>query len=212
MSGSVELTPRHRDALLSLAEVTIATALTLGEVWLPDLRAISDSTLRRPAATFVTLTRDARLLGCIGTTEATRPLALAVAQYALAAAFADPRMPPIDHDDFIEMSVSVSVLSEPVEVPAQSFLEVADAVRPGIDGLVLRAPGHHATLLPSVWHQLPDVHGFLEALWQKAGLPAGSWSPGTRVLRYITEEFTSPGPRPPARFARSARGLTLQSA
>ena len=46
--------------------------------------------LRRPAPCFVTLHDGARLLGCIGTLDASRPLVAAVADRAQRAAFADP--------------------------------------------------------------------------------------------------------------------------
>ncbi|MEF8717776.1 MAG: AMMECR1 domain-containing protein [Candidatus Accumulibacter necessarius] len=43
--------------------------------------------LAEPGATFVTLTQNGQLRGCIGSLEAHRPLAIDVAENALAAAF-----------------------------------------------------------------------------------------------------------------------------
>ncbi|HXY94327.1 MAG TPA: AmmeMemoRadiSam system protein A [Acidimicrobiia bacterium] len=192
-----------RATVLEVAEETLAVALTSGRAQLPSPDEIRDARLWEPAATFVTLERGTQLLGCIGTLEAREPLAVSVARHALGAAFADPRVPPITHLDYVMMSIKVSVLSEPNLLAAESTREVSDAVRPGVDGLVLDAPGHHSTLLPSVWRHLPDVDGFLDALWAKAGLPRDVWLPGTRVLRYTTDEFGSPGPRAPASSAVS---------
>jgi AmmeMemoRadiSam system protein A len=198
-----QLDDAQRDTLLELAEDTLAVALAARQVRLPGPDAIPDPDLWEPAATFVTLERGIQLLGCIGTLEAHEPLAVSVARHALGAAFADPRVPPLTHADYVEMSIKVSVLSEPVPLAASSAREVAHAVEPGVDGLVLAAPGYSSTLLPSVWRQLREVDDFLDALWAKAGLPPGAWLPGTRVLRYTTDEFGSPGPRPPA-FERAA--------
>ena len=84
---------------------------------------IHDSVLRTHAASFVTLEREQRLLGCVGTLEACAPLAVGVAHQALGAAFADPRVPPIAVHDFVAMTVKVSVLSELTELPVGSVDE-----------------------------------------------------------------------------------------
>ena len=55
--------------------------------------------LAEPGATFVTLTRDGKLRGCIGSLEAWRPLAEDVRANARAAAFRDPRFPPLRPDE-----------------------------------------------------------------------------------------------------------------
>lgn len=188
------LDARHRRALLDLAQDAIRHALVTGRQQLPDPVDLHPE-LRAPAATFVTLERGSQLLGCIGTLQAVRPLAIDVAYNALSAAFADPRMPAVTTDDFVAMSIKISVLSPTEPIEALSPAELARAVRPGVDGLVLEAPGHRSTLLPSVWPRLTDVDEFLAVLWRKAGLEPGCWPPGTLVSRYTTEELGDPGPR-----------------
>ncbi len=49
------------------------------------------------------------------------------------------------------------------------------------------AQNRRATLLPSVWQQLPDPAEFLDALWRKAGLPRGYWSADLLVQRYVAQ-------------------------
>src|SRR5207253_1453842 len=49
--------------------------------------------LRQAGASFVTLTRDGVLRGCIGSLQAQRPLGTDVAENAVGAAFRDPRFP-----------------------------------------------------------------------------------------------------------------------
>jgi len=188
------LSDDDRRALLEIAVTAIAEALRTGQRWAPPVPGLP-AVLAAPGACFVTLRRDGRLLGCVGSLEARQPLAVDVATRACHAAFDDPRMPPIDDEDFRLMSVDVSVLGPTEELPARSPTEVVAAVRPCVDGLLLDGPGFRGTLLPSVWRQIPTPAAFVDALWRKAGLPPGSWLPGMRVLRYRVDEFADPGPR-----------------
>lgn len=193
----------HRAALLTVATGTVRTALVDGRRVLPDVDGAGDlagdPALTQAAATFVTLERGEALLGCIGTLEATEPLVTNVARNAWNAAFADPRLPAVTLDDYEVMTVKVSVLSPLTPVKARSWRDVQRHVRPGLDGLLVEAPGHRATLLPSVWEKLPTREQFLDVLWHKAGLRPRDWLPGTKVRRYTTEELTDAGPRHHAR-------------
>jgi AMMECR1 domain-containing protein len=77
-------------------------------------------------------------------------------------------------------------------VPVAGWDGLRRAVRPGLDGLLVQAAYHRATLLPSVWHSLPRPEDFLDALWRKAGLRPGQWPAGLAVHRYEVEEFAGP--------------------
>jgi AmmeMemoRadiSam system protein A len=118
-----------------------------------------------------------------------------VARHALAAAFADPRLPPVTRGDFEEMSIKVSVLTRPEPLAVATFDQLVAAVRPGVDGLLVEAGRQRATLLPSVWSHVADAEHFLSVLWQKAGLARRAWAADVVVSRYGTEEFGDPGPR-----------------
>jgi AmmeMemoRadiSam system protein A len=182
--------------LCEIAIDAIERALTGGVRSAPVLDSVPPL-LREPAATFVTLERGERLLGCIGTLDARMPLAVDVAEHALAAAFDDPRLPPLTLADFPEMSVKVSVLSRSEPIDIASFGELRDAIRPGVDGLTVEmGSAYRATLLPSVWEKVRGVDDFLAALWVKAGLAPRSWPPSIRVSCYTTVEECDPGPRP----------------
>ncbi len=200
------LRPPEARALLDLALGAIAAVLDGGSLRRPAVGDLPDRLLD-PGASFVTLTRDGDLLGCIGTLSPHRPLAEDVAHHAVAAAFADPRMPPITDADYAAMELKVSVVSPLALLPVASHDELAATVEPGLDGLLVEAPGGHATFLPSVWGQLPDAAAFLDALWRKAGWRPGTWPRGVRAARYRTLEITDPGPRPACGPAvTSARG------
>jgi AmmeMemoRadiSam system protein B/AmmeMemoRadiSam system protein A len=151
--------------------------------------------LAAPAATFVTLRDGRRLLGCIGSMEAGRPLLEDVADNAVGAAFRDPRMPALTPFEFARMSVHVSVLSPPEPMGVSSRDELRAAVVPGRDGLLVEAGRKRGTFLPAVWEQLREVDDFLDQLWHKAGLAPGSWPARLRVWRYRAAEFGVEGPR-----------------
>ena len=186
--------------LCDIALDAIEVALTDGVRRAPKLDGLPPE-LRAPAATFVTLERGDRLLGCIGTLDAHQPLAIDVAEHALAAAFDDPRVPPLSREDFPEMSVKVSVLSPSEPLHVSSFDELRATVRAGVDGLTVEVGMYRATLLPSVWSKVRHTDEFLDALWAKAGLRPRVWPPSIRVARYTTVEECDPGPRT-APFAR----------
>ncbi|NEG55210.1 AmmeMemoRadiSam system protein B [Bifidobacterium platyrrhinorum] len=162
--------------------------------------------LDEPGASFVTLTEDGGLRGCIGTLEAHQPLGRDVAEHAVDAAIHDPRFLPVDADEYPLLDVEVSVLSRPKPIvvvtpewrrgddglmaavpsehPVRSRNELERALRPGVDGLILTERGgrRRATFLPQVWEQLPDPHGFVSHLLAKAGLPpALDWRNGEIV-------------------------------
>jgi AmmeMemoRadiSam system protein A len=171
--------------LLKLARGAIARQLGMAE----EEPSKASPRLGDAAATFVTLTRHGQLRGCIGSLEAHRPLGEDVAANALAAAFHDPRFPPLGQDELADTRVEVSLLSplEPVE-----FRDEADAsakLRPGIDGVVLEYGHHRGTFLPQVWEQLPEPERFLAHLKVKAGLPPGFWDAGVKLFRYTVKKW-----------------------
>jgi len=141
--------------------------------------------LRAPRAAFVTLTLDGHLRGCIGTTEARKPLVECVAESAYKAAFRDPRFAPLSRDEFARISVAVSVLTPAEPVTFRDEAELLSLLRPGVDGLIIEAGSKRATFLPSVWESIASPATFLEALKRKAGIPAGT-AP-ERAWRYTAE-------------------------
>lgn len=166
-------------ALLQLARNAIAR-----ELGLPcgDDPRLDD--LERPGATFVTLLRDGQLRGCIGTLEAHRPLGQDVSENAVAAAFRDPRFPPLDIDEFDAVRVEVSLLTEPEFMHFDDEHDALSQLRPGRDGLILFYNCQRATFLPQVWESLPQPWQFMAQLKRKAGLPADFWHPNVMLARY----------------------------
>jgi AmmeMemoRadiSam system protein B/AmmeMemoRadiSam system protein A len=140
--------------------------------------------LRQAGATFVTLTKAGELRGCIGSLEPRRSLGADVAANALAAAFGDPRFPPLTPDEWPGVRVEVSLLSAPKPIPFSDEADLLMQIRAGEDGLILECDGRRATFLPQVWESLPDKALFLRELVRKAGLPSETRLGRCKVSRY----------------------------
>jgi AmmeMemoRadiSam system protein A len=179
-----EISDRLGTALLIRARNAIGA-----EFGLPSRPEPADPRLEAPGATFVTLTQDGRLRGCIGSLEAHRPLDLDVRENARAAAFRDPRFPPLGEAELAATRVEVSLLTP--AVPMQ-FSDEADALRqlqPDVDGVILEYGYHRSTFLPQVWEGLPEPREFLAQLKRKAGLAADFWSDELRLSRYVVDKW-----------------------
>ncbi len=145
--------------------------------------------LAEPGAAFVTLRRNGRLRGCIGSILPRRPLIEDVIQNARAAAFRDPRFPPLRAGELEGLDVEVSVLSAPAPLPYADEADLRRKIRPGVDGVILRLDGRQATFLPTVWEQLPDFSAFFSHLCRKAGLPGDCLRLHPEILVYQAEEI-----------------------
>lgn len=181
-------TPETREergkALVRIARESLAEALGLGTMEAPD-----EPWLQEKGATFVTLTADGELRGCVGSIRAYRPLLEDLKANTRSAAFNDARFPRVQPAEFNGLSVEVSLLSPPEPLEAASEEDALARLRPGVDGVILECGAARGTFLPQVWEQLPDPRRFLANLKRKAGLPTGYWSPQIRLSRYTVEKF-----------------------
>ncbi len=141
-------------------------------------------------ATFVTLTRDKELRGCIGSLEATRPLAEDVRVHAVAAALEDYRFPPVQEDELPLILIEISRLSTPNKIIYQDPNEVLSQIRPGIDGVIIKKGVRRATFLPQVWEKVPEVETFMEMLCRKMGAASDCWrASNVEIFTYQVEKF-----------------------
>ena len=176
--GEVSLDEAGR-TLLSLARGSIETNL-LGK---PEPTTAA-SWLSQSGATFVTLTKEDNLRGCIGSLEAARALAEDVVQNALGAAFRDPRFPAMTAAEWSQCRVEVSLLSTPKPVRFADEANLLDQIEAGEDGLIVEADGRRATFLPQVWEDIGDKRVFLSNLLRKAGLPVDTRLTRCKISRY----------------------------
>lgn len=170
--------------LLGIARATIADAL--GSAARADESA---PRLHAPGASFVTLTQQGELRGCIGTLAAQRSLLADIKANALAAAFHDPRFAPLQREELNGTEVEVSLLSAIQPIAFASETEALATLRPGVDGVVLEYRHYRSTFLPQVWEQLPAPGMFLAQLKRKAGLPADFWAEDIRLSCYSVSKW-----------------------
>lgn len=171
---------RDRRALVGAARAAIAARLGFPPTAHPDSPLFD---LKRGA--FVTLTHDRQLRGCVGRVQADRAVRVVVPEMARAAAFEDPRFPPLDPSEFAAIAVEVSLLSLPVAVVSPEEVVV------GLHGVIVSAGGRRALLLPQVaveWNWSRE--DLLANACRKASLDADAWRrPTTRVEVFTADVY-----------------------
>ena len=158
-----------KEVLLSLARASIKSSFRAGKV---DTSTIEEEypALTQMGASFVTLTQEGQLRGCIGSIIAHRTLLDDVLHNARAAAFNDPRFSPLEEEELSRTRIEVSVLTAPKVLEYTDVNDLRNKIRVGIDGVILKEGYHQATFLPQVWEELDDFDLFFAYLCQKAGL------------------------------------------
>lgn len=177
------------DTLLDIARGSIGHALGLHA---ERPRVNRAPWLARPGATFVTLRREGRLRGCIGSLDARRALGEDVAANAVAAALRDPRFAPLAAPEWPGCGLEVSVLSPAKPLRFADEAEMLSQLRPGEDGVILEYQGRRATFLPQVWETFADKRAFLAELMGKAGIPADTRLARCSLWRYRVLKWTAP--------------------
>ena len=176
------LTAEEKKYLKDLVRLRISARLSRQPFVLPEPPT---DTLRERYGAFVTLTLRGRLRGCIGHIVGDMPLYETIAAMAEAAAFEDPRFPPLRREEFDDVAVEISVLSPLTPCPAPVLVEV------GRHGLLVRRGVQSGLLLPQVpveWGW--DRRTFLEQTCRKAGMEPGCWkSPGAQLYWFEAEVF-----------------------
>ena len=191
-SASARLAEADRELLLSACMSALGEAArNRGKPPAPSVNPKSPA-LSSWRATFVTLSENGQLRGCIGSPAPRRPLIEDAIANTAQAGFADPRFPPLSESDLAGLRLDVSILSHPRPVPAESEAMLAGALEPDRDGLVLGVGRRRALFLPSVWRQLPDARAFVRHLVAKAGLETTGWPAGLEAMRFRVESFGAP--------------------
>jgi len=178
-----ELNREERRLLLSLAREALIARFD-GKP--PPEPTLDSGPLTEVRGAFVTLTIDGALRGCIGHVVGCEPLWRSVRENAIAAAFRDPRFPPLEADELALVTIEVSALS-PLEV-----IEDPSVIELGRHGLMIERGPSRGLLLPQVasnndW----DRTTFLDQTCRKAGLEPGCWRSHGTVLQAFTAEHFS---------------------
>ena len=179
--------PNHQgETLIKIGRAAIAQALNINFQFDVDESA---SWLKAWGASFVTLTQNDELRGCIGSLEAYRSLVADVKSNAVSAAFHDPRFLPLSADEFVTVAIEISVLSPTERMDVQNEADAIEQIRPGLDGVVLEYGRYRSTFLPQVWDELKQPQQFLAMLKRKAGLPVDFWAPDLKLARYTVSKW-----------------------
>jgi AmmeMemoRadiSam system protein A len=189
MTETDRLTEEEGRQLVRVARETIRHALfgTEGQN-LPEKASSPKFSGRH--GTFVTLTINRGLRGCIGHIVPQETLIEGVRENALNAAFRDPRFRPLSKSEFDQIKIEVSVLTEPRPLAYSNGTDLLEKLRPHTDGVIIKQGYHQATFLPQVWEQLGDKKAFLTHLCTKAGLSGDTWQhEKLEVLTYQVQAF-----------------------
>ena len=155
-------------------------------------------TFREKRGAFVTLHTypENNLRGCIGFPEPIFSLASALVRAAQHACH-DPRFPDLEEYELDNVTVEVSILTLPEEIMASDPQSIIDAVRVGIDGLIVEHGQLRGLLLPQVpveWGW--DTKEYLAQTCVKAGMNPDMWlDKHTRLYTFQAEVFSEETPR-----------------
>jgi AmmeMemoRadiSam system protein A len=133
---------------------------------------------------FVTLKTRGQLRGCIGHTQAIKPLSQTVIDMAQAAAFQDPRFPPLSQQELKDLSIEISALT-----PFRQIEDIKE-IQVGKHGLFIERGFNAGLLLPQVATEYGwDSLTFLEHTCQKAGLPRDAWKDKNSKIYVFSAEI-----------------------
>jgi len=178
----VSLTREEQEYLKNLVRLRLAARFAGRDAVVPGPPT---PTLRQHFGAFVTLTIDDRLRGCIGHIVGDRPLYETIGEMAEAAAFGDPRFPPLSRQELADVAIEISILGPLSPCPDPELVVV------GRHGLLVRRGGRSGLLLPQVpveWGW--DRQTFLDQTCRKAGMEPGCWQdPETTLFWFEAEVF-----------------------
>ena len=189
MVDTDKLTEEEGKYLLSVARQTIEERLT-GREGQGQPEVFQSPKFHGKRGTFVTLTENGVLRGCIGHIVPQESMIEGIRENAINAAFRDPRFPPLSEAEWKKVRVEISILTDPAPLDYTDAVDLLNKLRPGVDGLIIKKGFHQATFLPQVWEQLPDKKEFLRHLCLKAGLDRDTWKDDKlEVLVYQVQAF-----------------------
>ena len=92
--------------------------------------ALTQSCFQTSCGTFVTLTIDGQLRGCIGNLTSSESLVSDVRRNAINAAFHDPRFSPLSTSELDRVTIEISILSEPRPLYYRDAADLLKKLRP----------------------------------------------------------------------------------
>lgn len=152
-----------KDPYISLAEKTINEYIKRGrKPLLPE--DLPEEMFETRAGVFVTLRRNGKLRGCIGTIEPVRSsIAEEIVSNAVSSAVKDPRFRPLSEEELPELEISVDVLKPAERISSVSKLD------PQRYGVIVSSGFRRGLLLPMI-DGVNSAEEQIEIAMQKAGI------------------------------------------
>ncbi len=174
--------------LLRIAHTALDEAVLNNKTYNPK-KSDFDIQLFNKGASFVTLKKNGKLRGCIGSIMSETAIASDIAKNTFNAAKNDRRMEPISQEELKSLELSVSLLTSFEEINFSTQQDLLDKLNPKVDGLILQDGNRVGLFLPSVWLEIPNKTDFLNNLKIKAGLTPNYWSENIKIYRFRTVEI-----------------------
>ena len=175
------LKDEEKKELLKLARKTILNVLEEKALPKPQYKF---PLFKEKRGAFVTLNKNKMLRGCIGYIVAIKPLEDTIIDMAQAAAFRDPRFPPLVKDEVDDLEIEISVLTPIREISNVDEIEV------GKHGIIIEKGMNSGLLLPQVATEYGwDRETFLEHTCQKAGLPRDTWKKKGTIIKIFSADI-----------------------
>jgi len=189
IDSSHSLSEQQGQTLVKLARQAIAERLGKKSIE-ADPASMKDSIFQDHRGTFVTLTINKQLRGCIGNLDSNESILSGIKRNAINSAFHDPRFSPLKAHELDRVDIEISILTKPHPLEYRDSKDLLAKLRVNVDGVILRNGPASATFLPQVWKQLTKPEQFLSHLCMKAGLPADDWERSRlEILTYQVQYF-----------------------
>ena len=143
---------------------TSGERILAGEVSEEAREALKKELTERQAGVFVSIHKEGRLRGCIGTIgPVTSMVANEIIVNAISASTRDPRFDPITRDELLSLEINVDVLSEPEPISSETELDVKRY------GVIVTKGSRRGLLLPNL-DGVDTIDEQLRIAKRKAGL------------------------------------------
>lgn len=151
------------DAFVTLARKSLEEYVKTGRKIMVPAK-LPEALMNQRAGCFVSLKKNGKLRGCIGTIQSTKQsLAEEIIENAISAAVKDPRFTPITPDELEDLVYSVDVLGEAYEISSPEELDVKKY------GVIVSKGYKRGLLLPNL-EGVDTVEEQIRIAKQKAGI------------------------------------------
>ena len=158
-----EIMEKDKDLYIRLARETINTYINNHILMdIPDY--VSDEMINNKAGVFVSIHKEGKLRGCIGTIKSTQDnIASEIIHNAINAAIRDYRFEPITKDELDELDINVDVLSDSEPIESKDELDVRKY------GVIVYNSNKRGLLLPNL-DGVDTVEEQIQIALNKAGI------------------------------------------